>query len=472
MYATVILRLAVSVGNIKLVQGYCQAFIVIVFFVLYSVNDSIASKLICYTRSSHLITSNDDVLSQVTHDDPSKVSVCKFAQSITQNRFEKLLKEFLKNQQREVFLLVISMYSAHKDMVKILNHVRIIIESEESPSKSKLFVILVHFPPVMFFNACYPTLFLNGWDHFYLDSIVPVSPSEPHANSSISLIDQSSINIQEWSLQFCHLSKQCTNDNLKSLICMLNHLLDLSIPMIVSQILVANRRGTIFNASIDGYERSELVRKLLHEYDIGRVLIDKFSQYWNPKAMNAYIRKAALQSYTQNSRLNLSDSMHYWVRSFFFDFLIYMLSWMNLNCGLEIFFSNNLAESVSRLLIHAFITYLKNVPLPSLSDLDLRKLKNHKMSNDCVYSSVMPFSSDIFGFVEDVTDKCLQEVYMDTTDGERYDSSIEEQACKLAVKDYVKVLGVSNFAEYQNLLYFCCILHVCYTKIVSPKFVL
>ena len=400
----------------------------------------------CYTRSSHLIIGNSsasnvsEVLCQATHEVPGKVFVCKYAQSITQNHLEKLIKEFLADVQKEVFLFVISMHSSQKDMRKILNHVRIIIESEEMPSKSKLYVILVHFPPVMFFNACYPTLFLNGWDHHYLDSIVPVS-SIPSSND---LTEESSINIQEWSLQFCHLSKDCSADNISSLHTMLKHLLDYSVPMIVSRILVTNQRGAIFNGPIDGYRRSDLVRQILYDHKIGKVLILKFSQYWGPKAMNLYIRKAALQSYTQKSRLNLSDSMHYWVRSFFYDFLIYMLSWMNVNCGLEIFFDERQSERESKVLQNVFISYSEKAPLFSLSDLDLSNLKNHKMKNNSVYWSTMPFSGDIFGYVEDVTDKCLQEIHMDTSDAQGCDLHIEDLACKLAVKDYAEVLGVGG----------------------------
>ena len=35
----------------------------------------------------------------------------------------------------------------------------------------KLFVLLLHFPPTMFYEPCYPALFLYGWDHYYLDTI-------------------------------------------------------------------------------------------------------------------------------------------------------------------------------------------------------------------------------------------------------------------------------------------------------------
>ena len=35
----------------------------------------------------------------------------------------------------------------------------------------KLYVLLLHFPAMMFYDPCYPSLFLYGWDHYYLDAI-------------------------------------------------------------------------------------------------------------------------------------------------------------------------------------------------------------------------------------------------------------------------------------------------------------
>ena len=35
----------------------------------------------------------------------------------------------------------------------------------------KLFILLLHFPAMMFYDPCYPSLFLYGWDHYYLDAI-------------------------------------------------------------------------------------------------------------------------------------------------------------------------------------------------------------------------------------------------------------------------------------------------------------
>jgi len=77
---------------------------------------------------------------------------------------------------------------------QIVNHIRIMIEEADFSNiqsevqivlflevicmyihckLQKLVVLLLHFPPMMFYNhePCYPSLFLYGWDHYYLDTI-------------------------------------------------------------------------------------------------------------------------------------------------------------------------------------------------------------------------------------------------------------------------------------------------------------
>ena len=56
----------------------------------------------------------------------------------------------------------------------------------------KLFVLLLHFPPSMFFDACYPSLFLRGWNHYYLDTIGHTPSLTPGV-----------VNIEEWFERCC-----------------------------------------------------------------------------------------------------------------------------------------------------------------------------------------------------------------------------------------------------------------------------
>ena len=78
----------------------------------------------------------------------------------------------------------------------MVNHLRVMIEEAEAQSPptstSKLFVLLLHFPPAMFFDACYPTLFLRGWNHYYLDTI-----------GHESVLHHGQLDIKEWFERCC-----------------------------------------------------------------------------------------------------------------------------------------------------------------------------------------------------------------------------------------------------------------------------
>lgn len=84
---------------------------------------------------------------------------------------------------------------ASRDMI---NHLRVMIEEAESQASisNKLFVVLLHFPPAMFFDACYPSLFLRGWSHYYLDSI-----------GHSPILHPGTLDIEEWFQRCCFPNK-------------------------------------------------------------------------------------------------------------------------------------------------------------------------------------------------------------------------------------------------------------------------
>ena len=49
----------------------------------------------------------------------------------------------------------------------------------------KVFVLLLHFPPTMFYEPCFPALFY-GWDFYYLDTIgqLPIMDCADQATST------------------------------------------------------------------------------------------------------------------------------------------------------------------------------------------------------------------------------------------------------------------------------------------------
>lgn len=111
----------------------------------------------------------------------------------SQSDMKDVLRTFVSSPTHEVLALLVNM---KETTVDIVNHLRVMIEEQEiqipKESGCKMFVLLLHFPPAMFFNSCYPSLFLRGWNHCYLDTI----GHSPTLGTGI-------VDIQEWFQRCC-----------------------------------------------------------------------------------------------------------------------------------------------------------------------------------------------------------------------------------------------------------------------------
>ena len=154
--------------------------------------------------------------------------LCKVSSQHTQSKLEKLLEDFIKSDCCLLFLTA-SMQDVTKKMV---NHLRVIVEEAECQIKntSKLFVLLLHFPPAMFFNPCYPSLFLQGWDHHYLDSITPATLTRGAEVRTV-------VDIEEWFQQCCSFGYTSSVDNDKMVIALESMLRD-AVPVIASRLIL------------------------------------------------------------------------------------------------------------------------------------------------------------------------------------------------------------------------------------------
>ena len=150
-------------------------------------------------------------ISELVFSDPQKVILSNLSGIQSQSKVQEILKTFVHSSTKKILFLVgnmqvltymnccnfISLYSLSQNATKnMINHVRSMIEEAETqnPSTSnKLFVILLHFPPATFFDACYPSLFLHGWSHHYLDTI-----GQSH------ILYPGSLDVVEW-FRYCFL---------------------------------------------------------------------------------------------------------------------------------------------------------------------------------------------------------------------------------------------------------------------------
>ena len=251
----------------------------------------------------------------------------------------------------QVCLLVVNMQETSRQVV---NHLRIMIEEAEmlSTQQEKLFVMLLHFPPAQFFDPCYPSLFLKGWDYCYLDTV---------AHSA----GQGVVDIRDWFWQCCFPTQPPQPPEKDSLLLALNDILPEAIPVLSSRLFFGSSQKGLFNRPMTGSQRSDTLRELLFKKRVGWVLCERFRSYWKPKMMTEYLEKSAMFTKARESTLNITDSIQTKFKSLFFDFLVYMLSQVNEKFNMDILFDTDCTSVVQDL----FLNILRVFPLPKLSQL-------------------------------------------------------------------------------------------------------
>ena len=306
-------------------------------------------------------------------------------------------------------LLVVNMQETPQQVV---NHLRIMIEEAElfSTQHTKLFVMLLHFPPAQFFDHCYPSLFLKGWDHYYLDTV---------AHSA----GKGVIDIQNW-LWRCCFPKEASEDH--SLVVALKDILPEAIPVLYSRVFFGSNKQGSFNKPMNGSQRSKALEELLFRKGVGQILCEKFCSYWKPAVMTKYLERAAMFTKDNESTLNITDSIQIVFKGLFFDFLVYMLSQINDDCNFDVLFDSNWKESDSKdseseksdnkhlddkdsdskdsditLAVQGlFLDILQTFSLPKLSQLQF--LSTSLLVPTCVHSPKFPFFKMVCEAVEGI----------------------------------------------------------------------
>jgi hypothetical protein len=213
------------------------------------------------------------------------------------------------------------------------------VETEHPPhcdQPVKLVTLLLLFPSASFTKACYPCIFLDGWTHYYLDSVSQATLEEPSFCNKLQ--------IHNWFRQFC---LQDVNEKI-NLEGFLFSIVNDVIPSLISRLQFYQ---------MNGHEASEKIRKLLQVHmpdrdaSVKRILVKRFKDYWNADVVGEYIIRTASYTYKRDSTLNLADQIEVLIHFLFTEFLVYMIHIMSRNMGMELFMDSSPVASLSRELL-------------------------------------------------------------------------------------------------------------------------
>ena len=372
------------------------------------------TKLLCFTRYSALInrlpnmyrstvldTTQADHMETAEHTlqdlvfaEGDKLDVCKISR-LSQSSIQKLLDDFARSDSTEVCLLVANMQEMSKQVV---NHIRIMIEETEAvyPERKKLYVLLLHFPPAQLYEACYPSLFLRGWDHCYLDTIAHKA-------------EEGVIDIQDWLWQCCfHKNVEDRMLESDSLMKTLKKILMPSIPFLTAHICFGSDEGRPFNCPMSNSERYKVLKELFIDKGVGTVLRGMFRSYWTPGNIEEALNQSAVMCCKNGEQtLSIADLIQMHFKELFYHFLAYMLSKINENYNLDLLFDAD-CKPVKEL----FIKILRVFPMPELSQVFV--LSAHLSTQPSIKQlqpprDQFPFFKLVYSAMESLVHQCHSE---------------------------------------------------------------
>ena len=320
-----------------------------------------------------------------------------------QQNINHILKQFFNSEQSEVLVLVANMNELSKDCI---SHVRLLIEEKEAQCKikaNKLIYVLLHFSSNMFYIHCYPSLFLNGWQHVYFDTIGEVK-ADCH------------IDIQKW-LTYCLLKQKQSS---------IEHITSHTEPYFVTKsIMITWLHNLLPNVSVSiGIQKTKDIDKLcgnktIHDcwyqllfgFDnmISNVIMERFSYFWQQDATNKLSQQAASYSMKYHSSSTLSNTIKTTVESSFKDIVLYLLSIINHTMAIHTVLNCNEGSTIC--VLPLFCQLLTILPIPkSLEEIKLQlhefnRRPKHVRSD--ISSPRFPFFISVFQSTEAILNKAL-----------------------------------------------------------------
>ena len=397
-----------------------------------STQGTAVSKVICFTRTTSIVhrlplnyppsvlpspdSNTTEIVEQLLPDDltSGKLVMLKLESVRTLEAFTNILQEFMENSSNYLFLVIANMQNCSQRRV---NHVRAMIEERElsqpnSTGVKKCFIILLHFPPSLgLTKPCYPTLFLHGWEHTYLDSIYTEKQMNP-------------VDVCQWMRMSCAIvgGQNRTDDNFTSKLLEnfplqlregLIRLLPHAVNVAVSRIRFGDGMKCYLNRTMDARKRTDILLQLMFDNPVlSEVLCEKFARAWDLDAVVEQLSIAAHTPLEQESCLTVSERIQSRFRTMFYNYVSLSLFQLNKELNLEILFQPFDSDCEETAVKDLFVEIFKTLPIPKLNEL---RLQNHtldaRQSVSCARQCpVFPFFSLVAQEIEQALDNILIDI--------------------------------------------------------------
>ena len=420
------------------------------------------NKILCYCRSSHYLHNipqdwstdglKKEFIQEHVFPDAEKLCIFKITSFTTQKSITELVKGFVAPVHvQEILLLVANIEDVP---INAINHIRIIIEENEAIEKlqfPKLIVLLVHFPLQYFFNHCYPSYFLQGWNHYYLDTISPGSKT-------------ASIDIRRWFSE-CFTAEGNSGGGPTGSFMKLEYvdnLLKEALPLVSLHIALRDKGN-----GLSAITKNHYLSELLFKRGVNQVIFELFATYWQPDVMIEKSEKASNLACSCECSLSITDAVNTIIKTSLYDFLLYVLSLLNDCQAIMLVVSSDRGSEIEKLVLKILMNY-PYIP-KNLSEVKMQSVQLGKLTGENSNSS-LEFNFPFFNCVYDIVEELLNQSRRDVAS--KLNLSVDREGWNMAtdIKDIqetmvdllekrltTRYIEVSCYRQYLQLTF--CYLH-------------
>ena len=326
----------------------------------------------------------------------------------SQESLLKVYDSFFKCPCSKALILVADMNKFSKETI---NQIRLLVEEAEMAACSKImrhkkFVyFLLHFSSNLFYTHCYPTLFLEGWQHIYFDIIGEMQ-------------DEHCVDIQKW-LNTCLLEKpfqlSSADEGFVSDSTM-NAWLKECVPLISANVIIRQMKD-FPSPTAKSIEIQSYWSKLLFHFSIGDIIKEKFDSFWHLQAVNEASFQAANYATIYRWNSSLSERIQSTVCTSFTQITLFLLHIVNQQLALHTVVKLNPADPGIKL----FKEFFHLIPLPdTLEEIQLKiNILAQQSDTSCLQMSSFkfPFFLTVYEAMRNVLNTSFRAVVHSITTG-------------------------------------------------------
>ena len=361
-------------------------------FIMYLTYREQPNKILCFSRTTSFLfeslphqffafssdESKDEnrqklkrVFPNIEDDTIDTMCILQVLQNSIGSDISRKVKKFLVLENYDLLMMLVNVQEISRETI---NYLRIMIEELEFElNEHKHFIILLHFPSENFYKHCYPALFLDGWNHCYLDAIAP--------SEKTGVIDLKSC------FQYCFLNENPAN--LKFMEKTVEVLLDAEVSA-----FSAARIGTLQCNSEANFASMSSLLSQAKSHSIGNSLKVKFCQQWTPTKMMQLLQQAANSAILREYTLNMTDAINTLLKSSFYDYMHYMVTILNKHGALKLLVGDNAYKFLPLIQLQ-----IEHYPLPkSSAEMKIETTVNDSASHFIPY---FPFFNIVYDAIED-----------------------------------------------------------------------